>query len=381
VGYIHGRVETQDGRVYEGPLRWGTEESFWDDIFNATKKHNKNLSYLDRREREELGWQHWSGWDFLGINHDFAGHVFAVRFGDMKRIDVHGGDDLSVEFRNGKSLTLGGGSNDVGAEITVADPEHGTIDLKWNRIRTIEFSDTPARLPVKLGEPLYGTVTSRKYEYTGRIQWDHDECLTIDKLDGESSHGKESIPFAEIAAIRKVRDGALVRLKSGSELHLRGTNDVNHGNRGVVVIVPRIGTIKIGWNDFEEVVFEPAPSSGRGYSDYARGRDLVGQVVTHEGRHAGRIVFDLDETWDFEILHGSNGDTEYLIPFRNIARIVPRGQRSDVTLKMGWTFQLRGSQDVTRTNDGLLVFTGAAEPRYIAWRDVDDVRFDDRTGR
>src|SRR6185295_17119090 len=128
--------------------------------------------------------------------------------------------------------------------------------------------------------------------------------------------------------------------------------------------LPILGTVKIGWDDFDEVKLVPAPSSGRSYAEYARGSDLSGQVVTREGRYDGRIVFDLDESWDFELLHGTNGDTEYLIPFRDIARIKPQGRRrSDVELRVGLTIELEDSQDVTRMNDGLLVFTGDPKPK------------------
>ena len=382
VGYIYGRVETVDGGAYEGQLRWGTEESFWDDIFNATKSENENLDYVDRRNLRRIRARHWSGWDFLGMNDPDLRHLFAIRFGDLKRIEVRRGEDLIAEFRNGQEMRLRGGSNDVGAEITVVDPKRGKRELRWDRIRTIEFKDTPAKLHDKLGEPIYGTVKSGRYDFTGRIQWDHDETLTSDKLDGETQDGKAHLEFGDIAAIRKDRQGALVTLKSGSRLYLTGTNDVNHGNRGVVVVVPRVGTVKIGWEDFDEVTFVPAPNSGRAFAEYAHGRDLSGEVVTRDGRYDGRIIFDLDEAWDFELLHGTNGDTEYLIPFRDIARIKPEGRRrSLVELRMGLTIELEESQDVTRKNDGLLVFTGDRDPKYIAWRDVTDVRFAERSPR
>jgi hypothetical protein len=374
VGYIYGRVETVDGGSYEGQLRWGTEESFWDDIFNATKLENENLDYVDRKVLRRVRREPWNVWDLFRDHDGRFDHIFAVRFGDLKRIHVRRGDDLVVEFRNGDDLRLRDGSNDIGARITVVDANRGRHELKWNRIRTIEFRDTPAKLHDKLGEPIYGTVKSGRYDFTGRIQWDDDECLTIDELDGETQDGKVSVAFGDIAAIRKHRRGALVRLKSGSELYLTGTNDVNHGNRGVIVVVPRVGTVKIGWDDFDEVTFAPAPNSGRSYAEYAPARNLSGAVVTRDGRYDGRIVFDLDESWDFELLHGSNGDTQYLIPFRDIARITPKGRRrSDVELRMGLTIELEEGQDVTGKNDGLLVFTGDRKPTYVPWGDVTEI--------
>jgi hypothetical protein len=376
VGYLYGRVETVEGGSYEGELRWGTEEAFWDDIFNASKLENENLEYVDGRDLRRVRTRHWSGWDFLGIQDPDLTHVFAVRFGDLKRIEVRGGERLVAEFRNGQEMMLGGGSNDVGAEITVVDPKRGRQEIRWSRIHTIEFKDTPEKLHDKLGEPLYGTVKSGRVDFTGRIQWDSDETLGSDQLDGETRDGKVHLAFRDIAAIRKDRLGSRVTLKSGAELYLTGTNDVNHENRGVLVIVPRVGTVKIGWDDFDEVAFAPAPNSGRSYADYAPGRDLSGEVVTRDGHYDGRIIFDLDETWDFELLQGTNGHTEYLIPFRDIARIKPEGwRRSVVELRMGLTIELADTHDVSSENDGLLVFTGARDPRYVAWQDVTDVRF------
>jgi hypothetical protein len=376
-GYIYGRVQTRDGDVYQGQLRWGTEEAFWDDIFNANKFENENLQYVDRKDLRRVRSHHSSGWDLLGFGDSDLTHVFAIRFGDLKRLEVRGGDDVIAEFRNGEEMRLRGGSNDIGARITVVDPKLGKHELKWDRIRTIEFMNTPATLTRKLGDPIYGTVTCGRYDFTGRIQWDNDETLTSDMLDGDTNDGDVSLEFGDIASIRKHRNGALVKLKGGDELYLTGSNDVNHENRGVDVVVPGVGTVKIGWNDFDELKLAPAPGSGSSYADYGRGSDLSGEVETPEGRLSGRIIFDLDESRDFELLQGKSGDTEYLIPFRDIARIKPLGnRRSEVQLRMGLTVDLEESEDVTRKNDGLLVFTGDRKPKYVAWHDVSNLRLE-----
>ncbi len=93
---------------------------------------------------------------------------------------------------------------------------------------------------------------------------------------------------------------------------------------------------------------------------------------------SGRIVFDLDEAWDFEMLDGSRGKTDYMIPFRSIARIIPENRKSStVEMKNGRKVRLEGSQDVTRDNDGILVFaTGKTDdPVYIRWEDVREIAF------
>lgn len=377
-GYLYGRVVTVAGEEFEGPLRWGKEEAFWHDVFNANKVENEHLKLVDDRVLERLRWR--EPWKNLGglFGDDDSGfrHVLAVRFGDLARIRVRDRDELVAEFRNGESLELGDGSNDVGAVVTVLDAKQGRQEIAWKRIRTVEFRETPAKLPKKLGEPLYGTVRSRELEFTGHIQWDHDECLSIDELDGETRDGDMSIEFGDIASIRKQGRGAQVTLKSGKTVFLTGSNDVNRGNRGVLVKIAGLGSVKIGWDDFEQLTFQPAPHAGRGYAEYGAGRELTGTVTARGKRLSGRIVYDLDEAWDFELLHGRNRDTDYLIPFREIARIRPRGfRRSDVVLRSGLTVELKDNRDISRGNDGLLVFTGSGKPTYVAWRDVDEIVF------
>jgi len=151
VGYLYGRVETNDGQTYEGELRWGDEEAFWDDEFDADKAGNDNLAYVDDRTMDKIRAHHWDGLDLLGMANPDLDHIFAVRFGDLKRIEVRRGDDAIAEFRNGDELPLHGGSNDIGARITVADPKSGTQEVRWSRIRSIEFMDAPQqqRLPAR----------------------------------------------------------------------------------------------------------------------------------------------------------------------------------------------------------------------------------------
>ena len=86
-------------------------------------------------------------------------------------------------------------------------------------------------LDEKFGEPLYGKVETRGGTFEGFIQWDHDECLSTDELDGESEDGDVEIPFGRIRSIEKYRRGSLVVLETGRELYLTGSNDVDNDNQ------------------------------------------------------------------------------------------------------------------------------------------------------
>ena len=381
VAYLYGTVTTVDKDRYTGEIRWGTEEAFWDDIFNTTKIENPNIDYLDEDQLDDLEDDRRSWWSRTFVSYeDWDGpvHVFQVRFGDIRSIEILGDEEILVEFKDGSTQEFEGGSNDVGARITVVDPELGVVRLDWDRVRRVDFSATPKKLDEKLGDPLYGVVETRHGEFSGSIQWDHDEGLTTDILDGRSRDGKLEIEFGDIESIEREGNGSLVVLKSGRELELRDSNDVDDDNRGIVVKDPEIGKVKVAWDDFDRITFTSKPiTSPAGYESYGTPREIRGRVETKDGDYRGTIVYDLDEAWDYELLNGHMDDTEFQIPFRLIARIEPQGRkRAVVELRNGTRLELEDSQDVTRRNTGILVFASRDEPDYIEWKEIEVVVFD-----
>lgn len=388
-GFIYGKVSTIDGKEYKGQLRWGKEETFWDDIFNSSKEENDWLRYLDRGDYKYVRNNrsdddddgNWIGsWTNIWSD-DYSSHThqFAIRYGDIQKIEITGRNDVEVTFKDGKSWDLEGGSNDIGATILVFDPEIGQIKVDWGRIDEIEFMEAPATIKGKAGEPLTGTVETRKGNFTGLLQWDHEECLSTDKLDGDTEDGDVSIEMGNIESIEKDGRGSTVVLKSGRKLFLWGSNDVNDENRGVIVKDPAIGKVKIGWDDFEKITFDAKPKgSGAAYKDYGKPAELKGTVITENGeKYSGRIVYDLDEEYDFEILHGNDDDIEYIIPFRNVKSVkIKNFNYSSVTLRSGKILLLGDAQDVSDKNDGMLVFPAEGDPKYLPWDDIDEIIFD-----
>ncbi|MEP5612036.1 MAG: hypothetical protein ABJP45_07285 [Cyclobacteriaceae bacterium] len=383
-GFIYGKVTTEDGDVYEGPLRWGKEEVFWTDMFNASKEDNRNLDYLSNRERESLEDRYYStrygngvmrlmnvSWDFNDNDrdNDFV-HQFACEFGNIKSLDIRSRSRVYLELQDGTDIEIdGNGYNDIGAKIRVLDRDLGLVSLSWSRIEEIEFLETPSRLEEKFGEPLYGTVESDLGTFTGFVQWDHDERVGTDVLDGDTRDGDVSIPFSKIESIE--RDGyssSIVKLKSGRELDLRGSNDVNDDNKGIIVTVEGMGRIDLEWEDFDKVTFKNAPNSGPDYGAFSKIEKIKGQVEVDNGDVlTGEIVYDLDEEYTFEVLNGEDNDTEYIIPFRNVKSIEPRSSdRALVVLKNGDTITMEDAQDVSERNQGILVKT-TNDRVYIPW--------------
>ena len=385
-GYIYGTVTTIDNKTYTGQIRWGKEETFWDDIFNSTKGKNPHLQYLERGDYDHVKKYHhmddedqWNFWKIWEDSYSSYTHSFAVRFGDIKSITLIGRKEVELKFKNGETQHFEGGSNDIGARISVFDHEIGEIKIKWDRIDKIDFEATPSKLKDRFGEPLYGTVVTRAGDFQGMVQWDHEECLTTDRLDGDSDDGYVSIPMGNIASIKKDGSGSMVTFRSGRQLYLSGTNDVDEDNRGVIVKIPEIGKIKIGWDDFESVEFKAPPvSSGPAYDSYGSSKKIQGTVQTIKGiKFSGRIVYDLDKEWDYELLHGNDDEIEYVIPFRNIKSVTPKNfNYSTVELRNGEKLLLGGAQDVSDRHDGILVFRGDEDPTYIPWEEVETLAID-----
>jgi hypothetical protein len=273
----------------------------------------------------------------------------------------------------------GEGYNDIGTDIKVADNELGEVGLDWDRVERVEFMKTPAKLPTRFGVPLYGTVEAFGEKFTGFIQWDHDERLSIDKLDGDSDDGDMSIEFGKIQSIERIGNRSRVTLKSGREFTLDGSNDVSSGHRGVIVMNNEFSSIDIPWREFDKVTFHekigtPLPT----YSSFSSQKELTGTVTGYDGKKiTGRIVFDLDEAYDHELLQGKEGDFEYAMPFRNIAKITTDGEyECTVILKQGRTIKLGDGQDVDERNQGVLIFeAGKADATYLPWQDVREIVF------
>ncbi len=381
-GFIYGKVTTRSGNVYQGTIRWDGEESFWGDLFNSTKEDLDFRRYMPRDARRDdrrhpikvFGVTIGVEWNDVDPSRQFV-----ARFGDIDRIDITGKEDAELTMKGGSTVAVSGGSNDVDADILVRDPSLGEVELPWRKIRTIQFMQAPADTEAPAAR-LYGTVETRDGAFTGFIQWDSQECLSTDKLDGDSNDGRLSIDMGRIRSIeRERRSASRVELRDGRSMVLDGTNDVDDSIRGIMVEDPRYGRVKVSWDAFEKAVFQEAPSSGPAYSAYGAARALRGAVVDDGGsRHEGRIVFDVDESESYEILHGYRYDVEYLIPFEMVKSVEPRSASSSlVVLRSGEELRLEDSQDVSEDNDGVLVFSSAnGDPVYLEWDEVRRIEFD-----
>lgn len=378
-GMLYGTVKTEQA-TYTGLMRWGGEEALWTDMFNAAKVNN---DYAALVPKDKSGTDSWSGfnWSFSSIWENKDNHQFSCQFGNIRELVPQRNGQVMVRFKNGGEMLVSGeGYNDIGAKVQLIDSELGVVSIAWEKIRLVTFQAAPAKVEEIFGVPLYGTVEGvRKEKYTGYIVWDNDERLSLDKLDGDDADGRDvSVKFADVVSITRSGKGSMVKLRSGRELFLDNSNDVNSGNRGVLVVSPEIGVVKFPWSTFKQVTFSEPTVKSQAYAEFPSPSILNGTVTQLDGPDAaGRIIFDIDEALDFELLEGKENDVEYMIPFRNIKRISPRNfDYSTIELTSGRTLLLGGQRDVSEDNSGLLVFVnGRKEPVYIRWKNVSEIIF------
>ncbi len=393
-GFLYGRVTTDDGAAYLGRLRLGRdEEAFWGDYFNGSKGDNPWATHAPaERLAQKRGPITIFGFEIpLGERQIDLGRPFMARFGDITRIEARG-RHVRVTLKSGTVFDLNRmAASDFDDGVRVWDDRRGVVDLaSWAggmpppsrvRIRAIELLPT-ARLGA-VPARLHGTVHTRQGDFSGFVQWDRQDCVGLDELDGRTGNGALSLRFDTIRSIaRRSGDSSLVTLLDGREIALSGTREVGHGNRGIYVDDPRYGRVLVSWGAFERIDFS-AGGSGPAYNDFARGRPLTGSVTTRGGRRlTGRLVYDLDETETTETLDAPSQGVDYTIPFGLVASIMPVGQeergarRAKVTLHDGEELQLDRAGDLGEGNAGMLIFIdGRERPEYVQWTDIEQVDF------
>jgi hypothetical protein len=389
-GRIYGKITTVKGDVFEGFIRWDKNEGNWVDVLDGSKElPEKNLrkaresahrKYRDKQTSIKIfgitiGKEQSDNWDWSSTAQS------GIRFGHIKRLEVVDDDRALLILKGGQEIELGQGSTDIGTdirEIIIEDEHEGEIELIWDDIETIEFAQARPGRESSFGERLYGTLTTRRGdEYTGWVCWDVDELFPTDILNGEDKQRERKIKFGKIASIERYSSsGATVTLTNGDQLLLKGTNDVDDDNRGIIISDSGFGQVIVQWGEFERLVFKKAPQQVR-YDEFDGGRPLEGTVYNEDGQsYTGAIRWDNDEEHTWEILDGAYDDVQFDIEFGLIKSIEKRSNRSSiVTVWDGRSFRLRGSNDVNEDNKGIFITLPDGDEVEVAWEDFERVEF------
>lgn len=376
-GYIYGTVSTYNS-IYTGQIRWGPEEAYWNDYFNAEKRGDEYYESILHEKGDKKDDDLWGNVDFLDFSsiwedRKYSRHEFATQFGNIASLQPKGKSWVRLTLKNGQEIDLNGTNyNDVGNKIIIYDNELGEVKLSWEKIKRVEFTDTPKDFEPHGGGPIFGTIETFKGSYTGYVQWDHEERVGNDALDGIGPDGDVSIAFKHIKSIEGRGNSSYVTLHSGRTFTLRGERDVNNNNRGIIVTIPQVGKLNIPWRIFDKADFIKTNDTRDAYSYYSPPRGLRGTVETSQGdRFRGRIVYNSD-AWEIETLEAKEDEVEYVIPFANIDRISPKNNYySIVQFRNGNKVLLGNSKDVTSKNEGIILFSNdSRDPIYIEWENI-----------
>ena len=389
---LYGRLLTAGGERLEGYLRWDRNETHWADFLDGQKEipweHVREAERLDdefRRLRElersislpglRISWDEDDEDDPLTA-------ASGIRFGHVTSIEVLDERRALLRLKSGEEMSLRGGSTDLGRSfrsLVVEDSGRGEVELRWRDLARVDFMSAPANRQAPTAGRLRGTLRTRGGAVlTGFVAWDLDETLTTDILDGRDGRRRHEVEFGRIARIE--RDGstrARVTLRSGEVITLRGTNDVNAENRGIEITDPTLGRMVVRWDQFESLAFDVADDGLAPYGAFEGGRALRGTVETRDGvSHAGRLRWDNDESFSWELLDGRSEGVQYgveLAAVRTIDRVGLSAAR--VGLRDGRSLVLEGASDVSEDNRGIFVTGDEGDTVLVRWRDFQRVRF------
>jgi hypothetical protein len=379
-GRICGTIYTRDGESFRGPIRWDKNEAFWDNILDATKRREGSHREGSRREKHVsiLGLK--ITWDEQGSEGQASS---GIQFGYLKSLERRSKNRATLSLKNGDKITFYGSGTDVGSgirEIVIWDPDEGEVNLDWDDIDLVEFEECEPDEIIEPDKRLYGEIETRRGDtFKGFICWDVDELFYSDILDGEERHRNRKIPFGKIKVIeRRSSSSAWVELRNGDKMRLSGTNDVNSGNRGIVIFDPQYGRVTISWDEFDRLEFlDDGDKHLLRYDQFENPKPLYGVVYDEDGdSFQGYIRWDDDETESWERLDGEYRDLDVDVEFSQIAQIEKRSSNSVlVTLKNGNSFKLSGSNDVNEENKGIYVTTDDGDEIELDWWDFDKVIF------
>ncbi|MBK8166885.1 MAG: hypothetical protein IPK64_13160 [bacterium] len=386
-GLIHAELTLTDATTATGFLRWKDEDAFWDDTFSARQRELPWFEHADQEalKREERD-REFASRGLLGRlayamhNSDEDVHfsrAFVCRYGDLAalRMDPDGDQPVIAVMRDGREGPIGNPSRDIDANLVLYADGAEPRELDWDEVRLIRFGAAPAGA-APYAQRLTGTVTFRGGEFTGAIQWDLSECTSLDMIDSD----QEDVPVGRVRKLaRSRRGGTEVTLDDGRVVQMSGSNDVGKGHRGVAVLVPGLGRVVVPWDRFLSADVRTVPPTAPGYDAFTAPTPLQGTVTTADGRALrGRLVYDLDEAWKSDLLHGDLDACNYQIPFELVASITPAGpEKIEVVLTDGRRLALSGDQDTGKGHGGLLVFApGSDKPEYVSWSRTRRVDFE-----
>lgn len=223
-GRLYGTLSTGRGAEFTGYITWDVDEIHSTDVLDG----------------------------------EADGREYQIPFGAISEIEQYGPVGAHVTLHTGERITLYG-TNDVDRSnrgITVSDPGLGQVSVSWDYLGSVRFHDVrreQSRRDFDGGRPLRGTVTTTSGDaLSGDIRWDRDEYSSWEMLNGKSAGIEFDIEFSRIERIVRNETGSTVTLRDGRSYDLVGSNDVDSGNRDILITSGGSEYV-VAWEDFREL--------------------------------------------------------------------------------------------------------------------------------
>ena len=135
-GEIYGTVVTTSGERLEGPIRWDTNENYWNDVLDARKPE-----WVDPSEGDEDDGFRFSlfGWEIINSSRAQAGsRSISIPFGHIRSIEPLSGSEALLILKNGDEIEARSNNTDLGSgmrELVIEDAEEGRQEISWWRMK------------------------------------------------------------------------------------------------------------------------------------------------------------------------------------------------------------------------------------------------------
>ncbi len=366
---IFGEIMTVENKVYKGFITWNGNKNYWIDFFEASKIENPYRSYFKRSD----------GLVFRANDREFITpptHNFCCRFGNIKSIRPTDVNEIVLQLKNGDRLTLVKGySSDINTHIRITTPTE-TTSIKWDHISEIHFMGADKEAIAPETNQVAGTVKSTQGIYKGIIYWNSQQRQSQEKMN------QINISLNKIKKLYafKGKNGnhtfGLIPLVSPNDDPADAQINALYPVENITINMPNIGSVCVSRAQFEELTIIPISELNLlSYDDFPSPQAIKGEVVTRSGQtFAGNLAYDLDESYEFEVLDGKNNTISYRIPFRYIRSIAPKNYKySFITLRNNSQLSLGETCDVNQDNNGIIIFRNGQNPVYILWSEIKEI--------
>ncbi len=360
---IFGEITTVENITYRGYITWNDNKNYWIDFLEASKTENPYATYF----RKETGILFKSNGQAFYLP---PVHSFSCRFGNIKSIRITGENQIRLRLKNEEEITLEKGhAADINTHIKITTATEN-LRLPWEQISEIRFMQADSLFPAPKDLQIAGSVKSTQGIYKGLVYWNYQKELRAEKRNNLQLFLNRAGKITKNQENKRTE----LRVYEGSEEQVFYVNpELLTPMHNVMVNMPNIGYAVVSWGQFNELEVLPCSELNLlSYCDFPEPQVLQGEVWTHSGQvFRGKLIYDLDESYDFELLDGKNNFIEYHLPFRYIRSIEPKNyQFSFITLRNGSQISLGGSCDVNQENNGILILNNGQNPVYIPWSEI-----------